>query len=229
MGTLFDQYRDNYETEINQAISFSGRNVDFYTQAKAEIFAELMARSFPDTDSLRVLDIGCGPASIHPMIASSLGRLTGVDVAESQLVRAMTANPDNGYAAYDGARLPFADNTFDVTFTICVMHHVPPSQWPDFVGEMFRVTTPGGMVVIFEHNPYNVLTRIVVNRCEFDKDAVLLASSRVMGLLAEAGFVDAFKGFFLVSPFKAKLFRMLDRGLRRLPLGAQYYVAARTT
>ena len=39
------------------------------------------------------------------------------------------------YRHFDGLRLPYDDDAFDLTFTVCVMHHVRPEQWPGFAAE----------------------------------------------------------------------------------------------
>ncbi len=225
--TLFDQFRDEYEKEVDEAISFSGLKHDFFTRAKAEVLCKLFTAFFHDPGMLRVLDIGCGTAAIHPMIAPSVGEMIGVDVARQLVERASLANPANRYVAYDGEHLPFADNTFDVVFTICVMHHVLPSMWLVFAREMHRVISPGGLGIVMEHNPYNIGTRMVVNRCKFDEDAVLLTSRQTEKLLTDAGFGTLERGFFLLTPFRGRVFQFVERTLSRFPLGAQYYVAAR--
>ncbi len=74
-----------------------------------------------------------------------------------QTARERNASVD--YSVYDGQRLPYDDASFDFAYTICVMHHVPPAQWPAFAAEMRRVVKPGGMAAVFEHIPYNPLTR----------------------------------------------------------------------
>jgi hypothetical protein len=55
------------------------------------------------------------------------------------------------------------------------------------IAEMARVTRPGGMVAIIEHNPLNPVTRHIVSRCPFDRDAVLLRCGTGARLLAGAG------------------------------------------
>jgi ubiquinone/menaquinone biosynthesis C-methylase UbiE len=85
-------------------------------------------------------------------------RLTGIDVASTVVEEARAANPGVTYHDYDGDRLPYPDQSFDAAYTIAVMHHVPPPQWPAFLQEMRRVVRPGGLIVIFEHNPINPLT-----------------------------------------------------------------------
>jgi len=115
---------------------------------------------------------------------------------------------------------PYADETFDLTFAICVLHHVAPGDWPGFVGELVRVTRPGGLVALFEHNPLNPLTRLVVNRCVFDEDAVLLRSGRLELLMDQHSVVGTSSRYLLFTPWRA--LRRLERRLRRIPLGAQY-------
>ncbi|MGO4816212.1 class I SAM-dependent methyltransferase, partial [Cupriavidus sp. 2MCAB6] len=128
--------------------------------------------------------------------------------------------------SYEGLRLPYEEATFDVVYTICVVHHVPPAQWPAFFSELKRVLKPGGMVVIFEHNPRNPLTQRVVSNCVFDKNAVLLRSEQTRELIANAGFHDILERFIITILPLNKGLRSLDLMLGRLPFGAQYFVKA---
>lgn len=106
--------------------------------------------------------------------------------------------------------------------TICVMHHVLPADWRDFVAKLRQVTRPGGLVCVIEHNPLNPLTRIAVARCAFDRDAVLLRAAQTEQLLTEAGLSDVATRYFLFLPMMSPLTRRIERRLGRLPLGAQY-------
>src|SRR5262249_59211928 len=102
--------------------------------------------------------------------------------------RATERNPWAIYSAYDtGEPLPYDEGSFDVAFAICVFHHVPPLERPALTAEMARVTRPGGLVAIFEHNPWNPLTRKAVRDCPFDEDAVLLSRPNARRLLDGAG------------------------------------------
>lgn len=132
---------------------------------------------------------------------------------------------DATFLQFDGACLPFPDETFDVAFAVCVMHHVPPPQWRDFTVEMARVVKPGRLVIVFEHNPYNPLTRVSVSRCEFDRDATLLPRRQTYHLLKNAGMTELKDRFILFFPWSGKFWRGVERALHQLPLGAQYYVA----
>ena len=121
---------------------------------------------------------------------------------------------------------PLAGGRYDMTLAVCTLHHVPPPEWRGFVADMVRVTRPGGLVCIIEHNPLNPLTLLAVNRCPFDADAVLLRSGRTKALLSDAGAKDIATRFFLMLPTRAPIARRVEGMFVRLPLGAQYLTAA---
>lgn len=225
----FDAYRDTYRDEIEQALPFAGMDLDRFTAVKARHLVELAARCLGPPGGLAVLDVGCGTGETDRFLAGAFGSLHGADISEGLLNRAREASPGVEYRHYERGRLPYEDGTFDLSFCINVMHHVPPPEWPGFVAEIGRVTRRGGIVAVFEHNPLNPVTRRVVSRCAFDADAVLLRRHRTERLLEGAGLLPAEGGYILFLPVGAGWARAVERPLRWVPLGAQYYVAGRVT
>jgi SAM-dependent methyltransferase len=221
----FDEYVRDYSKQVDDAVAFSGRGHDFFLAVKARHLVEL-ARRLGDPSSLAVLDVGCGVGSMERFLVSRFGRLCGVDVAAEAVREAGRNVPGAQFRAYDGRTLPFADGTFDIAFAVCVVHHVPPPEWERFTAEMARVVRPGGLVALFEHNPLNPLTRRVVSRCEFDRDAVLLGAGTARRLLASARLTAIEHRYILFFPWAGWVWRALERTLGGLPLGAQYYAAA---
>ena len=136
-------------------------------------------------------------------------------------------NPGVRYELAERGRLPFEERRFDLAFAVCVVQVVPPAERPRFIAELSRVTRPGGLVVVFEHNPYNPLTRLVVRRCEFGEDARMLGMSEADRLLRENGVKLVDRGFLLLFPSRRSRVLAVERALGRLPLGAQYYLAGR--
>lgn len=224
MSTPFDQYADTYRGEVDQAISFGGQGVDFYTKVKADHLLGVGRRWLGDPTRLRVLDVGCGVGQAGRCLSGKVGEFHGVDVSAPEVERARTNDPTGKYAVYDGTTLPYPDAHFDVAFAACVMHHVKPADWPSFVAGMKRVVRPGGAVIIYEHNPFNPLTRLAVSRCAFDKDAVLLSRRKVCRLFRDAGLTVAGAEYILFFPMAGRVFRGIERGLGWLPLGAQHAV-----
>lgn len=223
----FDDYVESYKHEVDDSIGFIGQDVDFFIEIKAELLLKLAEKNFDDLDKINVLDIGSGVGLVDRYIKGKIKNIYGVDVEEGVVEKAKYNNPEVNYRMYDGAKLPFEDNTFDLCFAINVMHHVPPALWENFSKEMRRVLKPGGIAAVFEHNPLNPLTRLAVARCEFDRDAVLLNHGKIKSLFKTAGlrlFEDKFIVFF---PFKAKFFRGIETALGWLPIGAQHYVTGK--
>jgi SAM-dependent methyltransferase len=219
----FDRFDQTYEAELDDAISFAGREHEFYVEAKARRLLELARRRLGDRP-LRLIDVGCGVGLTDRHLLPHVASLAGVDVSPGMIARAREANADAEYEVYDGARLPFDDAAFDVSFAVCVLHHVDPPDRRPLVEEMARVTRPDGLVAVFEHNPLNPLTRRVVRNCAFDEDVVLIGEAELVRLFRAGGVHVTDREYLLFFPWRADA---LERRLTRLPLGAQYVVSGR--
>jgi SAM-dependent methyltransferase len=225
--TEFDRYGETYEQAVDSAIAFAGQEHDFYLEAKARRLLELTRRHVGG-DRPSALDVGCGIGLVDRHLSSSL-ELHGVDVSPAMVERAQAANPEVSYRVYDGRRLPFADDELDVAFAICVLHHVDPPDRRPLLAEMARVTRPGGLTLVFEHNPLNPLTRRVVRNCAFDEGVELVGRRELERLHRAAGLRVLDLEYLLFFPWRARPFALAERALTRLPLGAQYVVAGRKT
>jgi ubiquinone/menaquinone biosynthesis C-methylase UbiE len=221
----FDDYVETYKSEIQNSIGFIGQDVDFFIELKAKLLLKLAGKQFGDPGKLKALDIGSGIGLVDKILKHKIKDLHGVDIEEGVIEKAKINNPEVTYNKYDGMKLPFRDNMFDLAFAINVIHHVPPGEWENFSKEMHRVLKPGGIAVVFEHNPYNPLTRKVVRDCEFDRDAVLLKHSKIKDLFKSAGLQTIEDKYIIFFPFKSGIFRGIETVLGWLPLGAQQYVA----
>ena len=224
----FDQYKDSYRDAVEESIAFAGGDADRYVGAKARLLTELAGRHLGTPSKLDVLDLGCGPGETDAFLEGAFGALHGVDLSAALVERAAERNPWASYSAYEeGDQLPYGDATFDLSFAICVFHHVPAEERLDLVAEMRRVTRPGGLVAIFEHNPLNPLTRRAVRDCAFDDDAVLLPRGEARRLIEGSGMRPIESPFIIFFPRRGERRDRIERRLGWLPLGAQYYVAGR--
>lgn len=223
----FDRFSETYRADLDEALRFSGQDADFFTRAKVRALGELVRRHVGEPADVGLLDVGCGIGLTDTMLVHDFAHVTGIDISEPLVRQAADRNSQATYDIYPGGRLPYDDHAFDAVFTFCVLHHVPEPERAGFVSELRRVTRPGGLVVIGEHNPLNPLTRFVVGRCAFDNDAVLLGAGEATTLLREAGLEPVERRFVLVVPAERPLARKMDAWLGSIPIGAQYLVAGR--
>lgn len=223
----FDDYHDNYREKLQESINFAGADHDFFVRVKADHLLHLIGRHVGDPTSQRVLDIGCGVGSTDQHLVGKVGELHGADISSRSIEQATANNPGVEYRDYSPNRLPYDDAQFDVAFAICVMHHVPPSDWGAFTAEARRVLKPGGLFAIYEHNPWNPATQYAVSRCEFDRDATLLSMSTADRLTRQAEMERVSREYILFIPRPGDAYRRVEASLRWLPLGAQYCLSAR--
>ena len=182
----FDEYAGQYENSVDQSVSFTGRDAAFFARRKVEILEDIVRPALGSLQGLNLLDVGCGTGTTDRYLAPRVRTLHGVDISEEMLAKAERNVPRARYSHYDGKNLPFEEGTFDVVVAICVLHHVPVPMRRELVRDMVRVVRPRGVVAVFEHNPFNPLTRHAVNTCELDEDAVLLPSSEAADLLKDS-------------------------------------------
>ncbi|MFT6136972.1 MAG: SAM-dependent methyltransferase [Salibacteraceae bacterium] len=88
----------------------------------------------------RLLDLGCGVKPFQTIYNEKVKSSVGLEV-ESTL-----HNQSNVDFFYDGVKLPFNDNEFDVVLSSEVMEHVPDPE--KFLSEIYRVLRDGGVAII---------------------------------------------------------------------------------
>jgi SAM-dependent methyltransferase len=224
----FDKFADEYRSLHAANIRLSGEDPEYFAEYKiVDIAAELGRAGIA---ARKALDFGAGVGYSLPFFARHLpaARVTCLDVSRKSLeVGAARFAGAAEFAHFDGRTIPFPDGTFDVALASCVFHHIPHDQHVDLLAEIRRVLRPGGRLFVFEHNPLNPLTRHAVNTCEFDENAQLVRAPVMRQRARSAGFAAADVRYRIFFPRALRRLRPLEAKLTWLPLGAQYYVAAR--
>lgn len=225
----FDRVADEYLAMHRRSIAASGEDPEFFARYKVED-AGNEARA-AGLDVRELLDFGCGIGNSLPHFAARWpqARLTGADVSGRSLALSRARFPQlkADLVEIDGPALPLESGRFDLCFSACVFHHIPAQEHGHWLSEMRRVTRPGGLLMVFEHNPLNPLTVSAVNDCPFDENAVLLRAAELKRRVAAAGWAQPRIVYRLFFPRALAFARPAERWLRGLPLGAQYFVRAR--
>ena len=108
----------------------------------------------------RVLDLAAGTGTSSAPFADAGVPTVAGDFSLGMLTVGRRRRPDLGFVAADATRLPFADETFDaVTISFGLRNVV---DHPAGLAEMYRVTKPGGRLVVCEFShPTNPAFRTV--------------------------------------------------------------------
>jgi len=227
----FDKYAREYKAILNESVKISGFTASYFAERKIkEIFNFLKARELEDKP-LSFLNFGCGVGESECFIAKYLRYTTiySVDVsAESiEIARENNSKLKNAFfSTFDGYHVPFETN-FDVILIANVLHHIQPENHVTILKLLCRRLNKEGYIFIFEHNPFNPLTIKTVKSCRMDENAILLKPSYTGEILSESGFTWREMRFFLFFPRLLNFLIPLEKFLKKLPLGAQYYFIAR--
>jgi len=144
-GTTLDRFRLN---EAVSQIAFGGRRGRVY-------------RRIVDLAGVRpgdsVLDVGCSGGYLARKLGTVVGpggHVTGVDPSQRAIAYARRrANGAMTFGVGVAQRMDVPDAAFDVVTCTLAMHHVPARQREAAFREMYRVTRPGGRLMVADFEP----------------------------------------------------------------------------
>jgi SAM-dependent methyltransferase len=214
-----------YDAMLTRGIRLSGEGKQFFIEGRLSDLGSQLPGGFRPN---RILDFGCGTGDT----TAALGRrfpwaqIVGVDAADSALDIARRAHGSERVTFRDVATLG-SGGGFDLCYVNGVFHHIDPTDRLAAAVSIRDALAPGGLLALFENNPWNPGTRIVMKRIPFDRDAQPLSVVELRRLLRAAGFVARHQGRFLFYfPKPLSALRSLERWLVRIPFGAQYWILA---
>lgn len=215
----FDKFAKDYDRVLDQTIPEELNENTYFAEYKIA----LMARRLKGRSAGRILDFGCGAGRSLPFLTHYFpdSEIWGYDVSPDSL--AVAAKHSAGTKLFSDWSV-LGDIRFDVIVAANVFHHIPLPARLDALAQCRESLREGGHMFLFEHNPYNPVTRWIFERCPFDSDAEMLNLRTSLDLARKAGFVSEQHAYTLFFPKPLAFLRGLEPLLKRLPLGAQYYV-----
>lgn len=226
----FDKFADEYLTAHTRNIACTGEDPEYFSRYKIEEVRRRWNRERL-AEPGAILDFGTGIGGSLPFLAKQFpgAALTALDVSRRSLEIAEHRNPGMAnFVLHDGGgHFPLPRGAYDLIFTSCVFHHIPADEHVGLFAQLHQLLKPDGIMVTFEHNPINPVTRYIVATCPFDENAILIPAPSLVQRQRQAGFSNirvSYTGFF---PGALRGLRPLERFLTALPIGAQYYSFAR--
>jgi ubiquinone/menaquinone biosynthesis C-methylase UbiE len=145
------------------------------------------------TEEQRVLEVGCGTGNYISAIQEIAGcDAWGIDPSEGMLSNAMARGVPVTFGPGSGESIPFEDESFDLVFSVDVIHHVQDRA--AYYREGMRVLRPGGKICTVTDSEEIIRAREPLSNYFPETIAVELKRyppvSRLRQLMTAAGFVE---------------------------------------
>lgn len=218
----FDEHAARYTESLDKCVAFTGGDSAEWARYKAVYLRGLLGRDYAG----RILDYGCGIGLLSRAMLDEMprARVEGFDVSTASTEKIPPELKARASFTTDPSRV---GTGYDLIVLANVLHHIEPAQRAGVMKDLSSRLAPGGRLAVFEHNPYNPVTRWIVANCEFDGDAVMLTRGETLGLLRGAGLGDPGGGYIAFLPGFLAALRPLEAALAWLPLGAQHATLGR--
>ncbi|HMS65437.1 MAG TPA: class I SAM-dependent methyltransferase [Ignavibacteria bacterium] len=217
----FDEFAKQYEELLADQLDFFGEENSYFAKYKIKLVKDTVGFS-PKS----ILEFGCGIGRNLKHITQFFpeAEIYAADISIKSLEIARRENPTVNIFLLNEKEITDKKGKFDMIFVSCVFHHIKPELRKDAFSGIYNMLKEDGAVYIFEHNPYNPVTRHIVNTCPWDTDAILLNMKETINLMKESGLKTPQKEYSLFFPSQLKFLRPLENRMGKIPLGGQYYV-----
>jgi ubiquinone/menaquinone biosynthesis C-methylase UbiE len=138
MAKIFDEWPEKYDQWFETPIG----------KVVREFESRLLLEMALPGKGERILDVGCGTGIFTLDLLAADSRVTGLELSLPMLQRAGNKAAGHPFHMVQGdmRRLPFADSSFDKTVSVTAIEFLKDARGG--VAELFRVTKPGGLVVV---------------------------------------------------------------------------------
>lgn len=223
----FDLIADDYYNQHKNNIRISGENPEYFSEYKVIDLADYVKNN--NVGSADIFDFGCGIGNSVEFFRRHFpeSKLSCGDVSKRSIDIARDRFPGDEIYVQIDEKVPFESDAFDIIFTACVFHHIPHEEHERWLVELKRITRSGGILAIYEHNPFNPLTVRAVNNCPIDVNARLVRADTISDLLRKTGWTHVNTEYKIFFPAALKCFRPFEKYLSRIFLGAQWRTIAK--
>ncbi len=232
---IFDEIARDYEKIHNQSLPPGVQSESFIIQRAA--YATQWILSKIKDKEFSYLDFGCGNGrmlkclldsfELRPFLDTGQLQLFGFDTSSDSLSEARKLMNNESVILVENWREFPQAHRFDLVLTCHVFHHIPLKERPKTAADLYRRMKPGSRLVIWEHNPLNPVTRVLVKTCPFDKDARLLTSMKTRNLFLKSSFRLLESAYINLLPpqwVKNDCLAAIEKKLLSFPIGAQYWM-----
>lgn len=220
-----DGYALTYDQALSRGVSLSGEAPEWFARQRL-----LIVKAYLEQHSRRpqnILEFGCGTGNHIPLFRRTFepNRIIGVDISRPSLRVAQIRHGAEDLTLTHPWEFD-QPGTMDLIYVNGVFHHIPAVEHEGWLQFLMRALAPGGMLALFDNNPYSLAARLVMRLIPFDRDAVMVNPYRFKRLIHNTGFDATELSFHFLFPRCLRPLRRVEPMLQKLPLGAQYVLFA---
>ncbi|HSO63216.1 MAG TPA: class I SAM-dependent methyltransferase [Desulfobacterales bacterium] len=232
---VFDRVARDYEKIHNRSLPPGVHSADFISQRVATV-TRWISDGYAGREFF-YLDFGCGNGRMlkslleseaaKPLVEQDRLRLFGFDTSVESINEAKSLMGDERVCLVSDLNSLPGEVRFDFVISCHVFHHIPPAERAETVAALANRMKPSSRLVIWEHNPFNPITRMLVKMCPFDDDARLLTLNATKNLFGKNAFRCLEHAYVNVFPprwLRLNAAAATEVKLSGLPIGAQYWV-----
>ena len=219
-GSAFDTYAADYEAALACGLRLTGEGRQHFAERRVAWLAKRLKEK--GISPQFVVDFGCGDGATLPILAERLqpARLVGLEPSTACLAQAVS-NVQGRWPILAPERFTEHGHV-DLIYCNGVMHHIKPVDRAGMLGLLREMLAPGGLLALWENNPWNPGTQWVMRRIPFDRDAMPITGPSAHSLLERCGFSMVAMDYLFLFPRQLRWLRGLEAPLCRWPLGGQY-------
>jgi len=213
------------------------RNHKYYVKVKSLHLLKKAEEFYGDIKDLICVDLGCGTAETAEYFQDKFMHIFCCDYSSGMLEYAGKKNLKNvTLKLCQSERLPFDSDSVDIVLMYGLIHHIDTGEKiVQTFNEAKRILKKGGIVVVYDFNPLNPVSRYIVKTCPIDSGVNLdgyrksvFPTTFYLGELIEimksSGFMIGKREYLLFFPKFLSALLPLERALARIPFGGMYAI-----
>lgn len=225
----FDRYAEYYSAACNNPFKrMLGSSARRYLEVKVDHLLRTLGGTpiAAGDPGVKFLDYGCGNGDFLSILRdrSVAWSMEGCDVSQGMLRAADVRHPEFSprVPLWNCGEENLPVSSYDLITVVCVVHHIAPETLQDTMHQLWNALKPGGRLCVYEHNPWNPLTRLMIARNPIDQHAVLISQPELASHARAVGATQQRISNLLFFPPRFRFATRLEAVLDRIPIGGQY-------
>jgi ubiquinone/menaquinone biosynthesis C-methylase UbiE len=145
-----NQIKHNIKMHNENAKDYDKNHYEIYNSYEQKRIDKTLKKllGFFKNTKIEVLDFGAGTGNLTLKFLKHDCWVIACDVSSKSLeiIKEKNNSKKLKVVTFNGEKLPFPDNSFDIVAVYSVLHHIPNYLYG--IGEMIRVIKPGGLIYI---------------------------------------------------------------------------------